>query len=234
MIPDFGGLIWMIIALIEVVVFGCLFALFYFWVMPAISRWFIKIKWSKGSVAFIQHGSIVKVYNSNIDLPEGVLKFNKQGWFLKSMHPHLPEAKRGPGRPTKDALPPKEQVNEGLDVLLRTPLLDGLNRPVFFGSADVALLANLETLSEFSPNENRTKTGIRHSILNVLKEIIPFTMSRSQLDALGTTMYIKGRKAAGGDQTKIIIVAIAVIGVIVAAGLVFGFLTGSFGGSGGA
>jgi len=233
LIPDFGGIIWMFIALIEAVIFICVFFLFVFWIMPPISRRFIRLKWSKGSPAFIQHGGRVSVYASNEDLPEGVIH-NKQGWFLKPTHPYREGGlKRLPGRPRKDEATPKEQMDKAIEVALRTPILDGLDKQVFFGSADTSLVSNLETLAEFTPqnpqtndpnSENPKLTNVRHSLLNVLKELIPATMSRTQLDALGTLNYLRGLKVGRGDVIKLVIIAICVIGVLVSAGLVIYFL----------
>lgn len=231
MLPDFGGIYWMFIALIEIIVFVVLALAFVFWVMPPISRRFIRMKWSKGSPAFIQHAGRVYLYSSNVELPEGVAH-NKRGWFLKSTHPFREgNKKRGPGRPPKTSENPtskKQQVDEALDVVLRTPILDGLDKQVFFGSTDSPLLSNLETLGELTNEKTQNKKSgtVNHSILSAIKEVIPATISRSQLEALGTYEYLRGLKVRGGDVIKLVIIAIAVIGVIVTAGLVFWFLNG--------
>lgn len=189
------------------------------------------MKWSKGSPAFIQHAGRVYVYSGDAELPEGVTH-NKFGWFLKSTNPYREgQQRRGPGRPQKTpegTTSNQEEVDAALDVVLRTPILDGLDKQVFFGSSDAPLLSNLETLSLLSQKQekpNSKQGSIKHSILSVVKEVIPATISRSQLEALGTFEYLRGLKVRGGDVIKLIIIAIAVIGVIVTAGLVFWFLT---------
>jgi hypothetical protein len=230
MIPDFGGLIWMVAFIAETIIVICGSLLFIFWVMPPISRRFIRMKWSKGSPAFIQHAGRVVLFSSDAELPEGVIH-NKSGWYLRSVSPYRgeQETRRGPGRPPKNSEAPNpqtEEVNKALDVALRTPILEGLGRQVFFGSTDTPLLSNLETIGQVSDVKVETSKGtIRHSILSILKEIIPATISRSQLDALGTYEYLRGLKVRGNDIIRLIIVVVAVIGVIGALGLVFWFLT---------
>jgi hypothetical protein len=228
LLPDFGGLIWMFICIIEAVIFIACAMLFVFWVMPPISRRFIRMKWSKGSPAFIQHAGRVYVCSGDAELPEGVTH-NKFGWFLKSTNPFRGEhEKRGPGRSPKTSegeTGKQEKVDEALDIVLRTPILDGLDKQVFFGSSDAPLLSNLETLSSLSQEQESKPGSIKHSLLSVIKEVIPATISRSQLEALGTFEYLRGLKVRGGDVIKLVIVAIAVIGVIVTVGLVFWFLT---------
>lgn len=229
MIPDFGGLLWMIIALAILVLYTGFFVLFVFWIMPPIARRFIRMKWSKGSPAFIQHAGRVFLLSSDAELPEGVVK-NKFGWFLKSSHPYRDEKqKRGPGRPSKNPegleARSKKEVDEALGVVLRTPILDGLNKQVFFGSSDSPLLSNLETLGALSEEKTKSEGGsVKHALLQVIKEVIPATISRSQLEALGTYEYLRGLKVRGGELIRAVIIAILVIGVIVVAGLVFWFL----------
>lgn len=239
MVPDFGGLIWMVIALIEAIVFISAALAFIFWFMPPIARRFIRIKWSKGSPAFIQHAGRVFLFSSSEELPEGVIR-NKMGWFLKSVTPYKGEPaqqKRKPGRPPKtpEKLPEgtsMDDINEAIEISLRTPILEGLGKQVFFGSSDTPLLSNLETISAMSEQQTMSnggkkeaKGGIRHAVLSALREVIPATMARSQLDALATFNYLRGLKVRGGDMIKLVIVCVAVIGVVATVGLVFYFLT---------
>jgi hypothetical protein len=253
MVPDFGGLIWMIIALLEAIIFVAAALAFVFWLMPPIARKFIRAKFSKRSVAFIQHAGKVRLCMTKAELPEGVIE-NEFGWFLKSTMPYKgkdePE-KRGPGRPHKKAedsvqafkeqiiekggekawevIAPfvlaassDEDINRALDIALETPILEGLNKHVLFGSSDTALLGNLNTITALS--QDREKFG-GHAILNAIKTVIPATMSRTQIDAIATLNYLRGLKVRGGDMMKLLIVVVAVIGVIGSIGLVFWFLT---------
>lgn len=217
----------MFIALIILIVGICGFLAFVFWFMPPISRRFIKIKWSRGSPAFIQHGGRVSVYSSNEELPEGVIH-NEQGWFLKSTHPYIGEPKRGVGRPRKDETSnkesnEKEEIDKALDVVLRAPILDGLGKQVFFGSTDTPLVSNLDTLAAITPQNPAGK--VRHSLLNILKEIIPATISRTQLEALGTLEYLRGLKVGKGEMMRLIIIVVCMIALVATVGLVFWFLT---------
>jgi len=221
MIPDFSGIIWMFITLIISIIFVSVFLLFVFWFMPPISRTFIRIKWSKSSPAFIQHGGRVSIYTSDQELPEGVIH-NQQGWFLKSTHPYKGETKRSPGRPRKDEADPKEEVDEAINIVLRTPILDGLGKQVFFGSADTPLISNLETLAEITPQNPTGK--VRHSLLNILKEIIPATISRTQLEALATLNYLRGLKVGKGEMMRLIILIVCLIALIATVGIVFYFI----------
>lgn len=239
MVPDFGGLIWMIIALIEGVLFTGFIILFVTWIMPPIARRMIRAKWSRGSIAFIQHAGRVRLCITKTELPEGVIE-NEYGWFMKSTVPYgsqdqTPE-KRGPGRPPKnpeqkEAEPTLENVEKTLEVALRVPILEGLGKQVLFGSTDTSLLSNLEAIGALSPHKIKTKNkdgedGVfSHAILNTLKAIIPATFGRTNLDALATLNYLRGLKVRGGEAMKIIIIAICVIGVIATVGLVFYFLT---------
>lgn len=265
MVPDFGGIIWMFIAIIEAVIFIAVFAAFYFWVLPPLSRWLIRAKLSKRSVAFIQHAGKVHLCTSKNELPEGVIE-NKFGWFLKPTMPYKPEK--------KEQYPVKKQIKEilekyaddpeqcekeltnlktssgkkrgppsndekaeeaALEILLETPILDGLNKHVLFGSTDTSLLGNLNTLSLVSYPELKEKKGKEpplanqhfgsHAILNSLKALIPATMSRTQTHAIAVIAELRGRAAAGKDAVKVIIYAIAAISVVGTVGLVFWFLT---------
>lgn len=249
-LPEFSTLIWLVIIIVILMVWVGSFLLFLFWFMPPISRKFIGIKWRSGSPCFIQHGGRVSVYSSSDELPEGVIH-NRLGWFLKSAHPFGqaektklealiekykddPEAERKIMEELKSnkkkytwTIKKEKEIEDlkdiALDKVLRAPILDGLNKQVFFGSSDTALLSNLETLSEFTPH-NPDK-GVKHSLLTVLKEVIPATMSRTQLDALATLNYLRGLKAAKGETMKLLIIVACLIGLIGTVGLVFWFLT---------
>ncbi len=59
-----------------------------------------------------------------------------------------------------------------------------------------------------------------HADLRIMKEIIPATISRTQLNALHKWSLLKGYEKKGGDQTKVVVLAICVIGCIAALGIV--------------
>lgn len=103
---DLGSLLWMIIALVEIIIFVSLFLLYNFWVLPPISRKFRKAKWSRGVPAFIQDETgKVRLCISNKEYPEGVVHYKKKGWFMIAKRPYenLEEM------PSKDRLELKKQ-----------------------------------------------------------------------------------------------------------------------------
>lgn len=118
----------------------------------------------------------------------------------------------------------KEEVRVALDKVLRAPILDGLGKQAFFGSSDTALLGNLDTLAELTP-QTEEKTHVKHSLLTVLKAIIPATMNRTQIDAIATLNYLRGLKVGKGELMRLILVVVCLIGLIGTIGVVFWFLT---------
>ena len=224
MIPDFSGLFWTFIIIGEGILFAGAFSLFVFWFMPPIARAMIKAKWSRGVPAFIQNerGS-VEFMTSDKELPEGVVHYKKRGWFLIPKKPYLREliekeknSKPKRGRPLKEKNNPGEltvkELMKKFEKHLHTPILKGLNKQVFFGSMDSVALSNLYTIS--------------HANLRDVRLLAPIMYQKTQLDALATGNRLEGMKMMGHDYIKIVIIAIAVIGVIVTAGLVFWFLKG--------
>lgn len=158
------------------------------------------------------------------------------------------ETKRGPGRPPKPkegeipthSLNDSEEIamleDEALKTVLQVPILEGFGRGCYFGYTGVALGANLKTLA-MSTNNAITVTEVEksedghhiykslqkyvgHADLRVLKEIIPATISRTQLSNLYRYAVNKGYEKSGKDQMKLIYIAIAAAIPIACLGLV--------------
>lgn len=88
MVPDFGGLIWLVITLLSNIAWVTLAILFIFWFMPSIARTFISAKWRGGVVAFIQDDTgKVHLCVSDKEYPEGVVHFKGRGWFMLPIRP---------------------------------------------------------------------------------------------------------------------------------------------------
>lgn len=225
---DFTSFMWTIIAILEALFFVAFFIIYNFWFMPPIARTMTRIKWSKGTIAFIQHGNVVRVFSSD-SLPDGILH-NKLGWFLKSVHPYQKQMTKKRGRPLKN---PHEQENaptvakeveqQAVEIALRTPILEGLGRPVFFGSSDTPLLSNLETLAILTQSQP-THTGIRHAVLTAIRNVLPATYPFVQLDSLATWNYLRGLKMRGNEGTRWILAAIAGATIIAVTGIICYFI----------
>lgn len=223
--------LWQFLTFIVAIVAVIGFLVFHYYLTPPIARKFISAKWKPGSPSFIQDDAgVVHFTTNNIELPEGVVH-NKRGWFLRSRSPYLPGeepvVKRGPGRPPKEAddkTPDgevsKEEAEKVLDTVLQAPILEGFGKAVFFGYDGAPLLSNLKTLAVASGNEvsiqtpddaknNIVRRIAAHADLRIMKEIIPATISRTQLGNLHRWATAKGYEKRGGDQMKLIYVAIA-------------------------
>lgn len=215
MMPDFSGLIWMFLAIMEPVIFIFIFGLYRYWWEPSISRDMTKAKHSSGAPAFIQNETGVDFMVSNKKLPEGVVYYKNRGWFLlpkKNVSQLQTEGKRGPGRPPKDTekideKAQKEKIEVG-EMILHTPILRGLGKQVFFGSVDSVALSN--------------PTTIAHADLPKVRNLAPTMYQKTQLDALATGSRLEGMKMMGmSDAIKILLyviiaaVPIAVTGLIV-------------------
>jgi hypothetical protein len=146
------------------------------------------------------------------------------------------ETKRGPGRPPKAPLTAKEDPmleTQVISTILEAPILAGLGKAVFFGYDGAPLLSNLKTLAltgteqmiGFSKEDKGRSLleNIRiaaHADLRLMKEIIPATISRTQLGTLHRWSINKGYEKRGGDQMKLIYIAIAAAIVLGSLGIV--------------
>lgn len=150
--------------------------------------------------------------------------------------------KRGPGRPKDDDRLSDEQL-AALGCALQAPTLAGFGRAVFFGYDGAPLVSNLKTLAFTSNNalevESKEEGGkvkrvvsryIGHADLRVMKEIIPATISRTQLGNLYRWALEKGYRKKGGDTTKLLIICIAAAVPIACLGIVAFLLLNSGGG----
>lgn len=134
--------------------------------------------------------------------------------------------KRGRGRPPKNSEVEEEDYSiyeDGLKTVLQAPVLAGFGRSVFFGYEGAPLVGNLKTLAltgnnavEVTKDSDDKKSWrvtikkvVAHADMRVFKEIIPATISRTQLAALHNYSLNKGYLKRGGDQMKLIYLAIA-------------------------
>lgn len=215
---DLGGIFWMAMTIVAAMVGVSLFMVYRYVIEPPIARKMTKAKFAKGSPAFIQNdaGRVIFTINDN-ELPEGVVH-NQRGWFLRSRSPYIPLGAKKRGRKGKNSSGEDSETEsidatdeKMLETILEAPILEGLGKAVFFGYDGSPLLSNLKTLA--------------HADLKKMKEIIPATVSRTQLGALHRWSVAKGYEKRGGEGTKIIILAIACATVIATVGLVFWFIS---------
>jgi hypothetical protein len=225
----FGSLFWMVIAILVAIICGILALVHEFVILPPIARKLRGAKWSKGHPAFIQDDmGVVHFYMSDKYLPEGLLYSKKTGWALLPRLPHTSEeltdeevklidAEDDPKKKRKlyntfmkEKKYTPEQEN-AIQIVLQTPILEGLNKSVFFGHYGQALLTNLKTIA--------------HAHLPVMNEIINASMNKSGLSQIASYAENKGYLKRGGETNTIVILAISVIAVVATVGLVFYFLT---------
>lgn len=219
--PSVGFLesyLWQFATIIVAIVAVIGFLVYRYYIEPPIARQMTSAKWKQGSPAFIQDDAgVVHFTTNNIELPEGVVH-NKRGWFLRGRSPYIPSdasatLQRGVGRPpNRDAATKSvdelstEETEKVLDTVLQAPILAGLGKAVFFGYDGAPLLSNLKTLV--------------HADLRVMKEIIPATISRTQLAALHRWSLAKGYEKKGGDQMKFLMVCVGAAIILGSLGLV--------------
>jgi hypothetical protein len=214
------AMMWAIIAIAVGVGAALLFVVHETVIMSSFAKEARGMKRGKGLYALIQENNVLRLVHSKGSLPEGLYLVNNR-WFLRPQNPYLGGLKRGPGRPSKDEQT-KESDGKAVDVLskdhrealneiLQVPILEGVGKPLFVGCVNQPLLTNISTVS--------------HADLTSIREIIPETLTQTQLDALHTYSKLKGIKMAGKEQTKIIILAIAAAMVIGSLGLVVYLLT---------
>ena len=121
---------------------------------------------------------------------------------------------------------------------MQAPILEGFGKAVFFGYDGAPLVANLKTLAFTTGNAvtveekklkleegkvlvvKRVERFVGHADLRILKEIIPATISRTQLSALARYSEMKGYLKRGGEQMKLLFIALAVIAPIAVTGIV--------------
>lgn len=183
----------------------------------------------KASVSVDIDGIVSDLKAKYPDAPDEALfkMAQEQAKILSKMTP-----KRGPGRPKEDDRLSDEQL-AALGCALQTPTLAGFGRAVFFGYDGAPLVSNLKTLAFTSDTaltvENKEENGkvwrsvnryIGHSDLRVMKEIIPATISRTQLGNLYRWALEKGYRKKGGDTTKLLIICIAAAIPIACLGIV--------------
>jgi hypothetical protein len=244
-----NSIFWMWTTILSVIVSVVGFLVYRYYLEPPISRWFMSAKWKKGPVGFIQDDTNqVHLVTSKWAMPEGVI-YTKHGFFLQSRAPYIPTGlfqRRKPGRPKKvidgqtveevqESFNGLDDVqNESLSTVLQTPILAGLGKSVFFGYVGAPLVANLKTTAyvtnkaitvedavEVKGKHRVVSWFVGHSDLRVLKEIIPATISRTQLGNLYKLAETKGYLKGGGkDQMKLLYIAVAAAIPIVCCGLI--------------
>jgi hypothetical protein len=209
--PDFSGFLPTVLLFISIAVSVIFFLVHEFIILPPVARRMRKAKWTQCSPGFVQDdaGRVHFVIN-DIELPEGVVH-NKRGWFLKPRPPFIKrkeeaeEEKPKRGRKKKtDQLTPEQEA--ALGTILEVPVLEGLGKGVFFGYDGSPLVANLKTLV--------------HADLRIMKEIIPATISRTQLGNLHRWSVNKGYEKRGGDTQKFLILMGGMICLVVVVGII--------------
>ena len=210
------AMMWAIIAIAVAVAAVLLFAVHETFIMSSFAKQARKMKRGKGLWALIQENNVLKLMTSKGSLPEGLYLIGKH-WFIRPQTPYIGPNKNPVGRPPKDAsdtksvdvLPPEDRA--ALQEILSVPILEGVGKPLFVGCVNQPMLLGPSTVA--------------HSDLTRIREIIPATLTQTQLDALATYSRLKGIKIAGKEQMKIIVLAIAAAMVIGSLGLVVYLLT---------
>jgi hypothetical protein len=215
------AMIWFFATIAVAVIFVILIAVHETFWMSSFAKAARSMKRSRGLWALIQENNVLRLMHSTGSLPEGLYLVGGK-WFVRPQNPYLGGGlKRGPGRPHKeeteaskdgkavDVLKPEDR--QALNEILEVPILEGVGKPLFVGCVNQPLLLSPKTVA--------------HSDLTRVREIIPETLTQTQLDALHTYSKLKGIKMAGKEQTKLIVLAIIAAIVIGTMGLVVYLLT---------
>jgi hypothetical protein len=143
--------------------------------------------------------------------------------------------KRKPGRPKQSEVEDLSlEYRDALGTALQTPTLAGFGRSVFFGYDGAPLVSNPKALALAHNNllqvvDSKIVNGkvvrsvekfVAHADMRVMKEIIPATISRTQLGNLYKWAVAKGYEKSGKDQMKLIYIAIAAAIPIACLGIV--------------
>jgi hypothetical protein len=241
-----GSIFWQFTTFVVAIVAVVGFLVLWFYIVPPIGRQMTSAKWKKGPVGFVQDdANVVHLVTSQASLPEGVIS-TKRGLFLQSRAPYIQDTGEGeggkgerkPGRPPKRVDDSRELEREAFSTVLQAPILAGFGKAVFFGYDGAPLVANLKTLAFTTGNAvtveekklkleegkvsvvRRVERFVGHADLRILKEIIPATISRTQLSALARYSEMKGYLKRGGEQMKLLFIALAVIAPIAVTGIV--------------
>jgi hypothetical protein len=213
------AMVWFFATIAVAVIFVILIAVHETFWMSSFAKAARSMKRSRGLWALIQENNVLRLMHSTGSLPEGLYLIGGK-WFVRPQNPYLGGSlKRGPGRPPKeeeskdgkaiDVLKPEDR--QALTEILEVPILDGVGKPLFVGCVNQPMLLSQKTVA--------------HSDLTRIREIIPETLTQTQLDALHTYSKLKGLKMAGREQTKLIVLAIIAAIVIGTMGLVVYLLT---------
>lgn len=235
-----GSIFWQFTTFVVAIVAVVGFLVLWFYIVPPIGRQLTSAKWKKGPVGFVQDdANVVHLVTSQASLPEGVIS-TKRGLFLQSRTPYIQDVddvKGKPGRPPK-RVDSRELEREAFSTVLQAPILAGFGKAVFFGYDGAPLVSNLKTLAMTTGNAltveekklvsdggkvsvvRRVERFVGHADLRILKEIIPATISRTQLSALARYSEMKGYLKRGGEQMKLLFIALAVIAPIAVTGIV--------------
>lgn len=236
-----GSIFWQFTTFVVAIVAVVGFLVLWFYIVPPIGRQMTSAKWKKGPVGFVQDdANVVHLVTSQASLPEGVIS-TKRGLFLQSRAPYIQDVddvKGKPGRPPKRVDDYRELEREAFSTVLQAPILAGFGKAVFFGYDGAPLVSNLKTLAMTTGNAltveekklvsdggkvsvvRRVERFVGHADLRILKEIIPATISRTQLSALSRYSEMKGYLKRGGEQMKLLFIALAVIAPIAVTGIV--------------
>lgn len=214
------AMMWAIIAIGVAVGSAIIWVVHEMFIMSSFAKEARAMKRKKGLFALIQENNVLRLVHSSGSLPEGLYMLDKK-WFVRPQNPYLGDAAPQPkrrGRPSKNQTelekcdsPISPDQREALNEVLQVPILEGVGKPLFVGCVNQPLLTNISTVA--------------HADLTRIREIIPATLTQTQLDALYTYSKLKGIKQAGKEQMRIIILAIAAALVIGSLGLIVYLLT---------
>jgi hypothetical protein len=213
------AMIWFFACIAVAVMFVILIAVHETFIMSSFAKAARSMKRSKGLWALIQENNVLRLLHSKGSLPEGLYLIDNK-WFVRPQNPYLNgEVRRGPGRPPKEteskdgkAVDVLEKGDrEALNEILQVPILEGVGKPLFVGSVNQPMLLAPQVVS--------------HADLTRIREILPQTLTQTQLDALHTYSKLKGIKMAGKETTKLLVFAIIGAIIIGTMGLIVYLLT---------
>jgi hypothetical protein len=230
------AMIWFFACIAVAVMFVILIAVHETFIMSSFAKAARSMKRSKGLWALIQENNVLRLLHSKGSLPEGLYLIDNK-WFVRPQNPYLngniEHNPRNAGRKPKvpkdtdteneddtvsddyrnersvDVL--KKGDREALNEILQVPILEGVGKPLFVGSVNQPMLLAPQVVS--------------HADLTRIREILPQTLTQTQLDALHTYSKLKGIKMAGKETTKLLVFAIIGAIIIGTMGLIVYLLT---------
>jgi hypothetical protein len=221
---------------VGMIVVGVVAAIIFVWYTkkytPEIARQLIKAYHSVGLPLFLEDATgNVNCLVCDKKFPHGVVHVRRRGWYLVPVPPNpedeakaetVIDKQQGPGRPPKPKVKGPEELSKLSEteleeyvaiygMLVRTPMLKGLGKQVFFGTMDTIGVGSL--------------SAIAHADLPKVQWLAPKMFNKAQIDSLATGCMDEGKAMVDRDTRQFLFYCVGGAIVLCAVGLIVYLLT---------